>query len=99
MAYFPNGTSGMIYEEEHCSKCQHYPRDMEDPPCSILHLHMLYNYDKEMRPLLDTLIPMEGCWAEKCTMFIRRTKTDKQIKDEQEQEYRENQYKLWKEKC
>ena len=71
MAYFPNGTSGEMYEEKWCCQCRHY-----EPQCPIMDLHLFYNYDfvndKEhpAKIMLDTLIPMKGLYADKCSMFI-----------------------------
>ncbi len=36
MGYSPNGTAGMMYEEEHCSRCIHYGEEcrmfVQKPP-------------------------------------------------------------------
>lgn len=48
MAYFPNGTSGMIYQSEYCENCWNW-RDLNDdrgPGCPIWDWHMLWNYDQ-----------------------------------------------------
>ena len=48
MAYFANGTSGMIYEEEYCSRCKNW-KDLEDDRgfgCPIWDLHTVHNYDQ-----------------------------------------------------
>lgn len=76
MAYFPNGTSGMIFEEEHCANCIH---DTEEKPCSILLIHNLYNYDqcddtpagKAIKSILELLIPTAegGLHSDECSMF------------------------------
>lgn len=98
MAYFSNGTSGMMYEEEYCSKCEHGPSSVDEACCPVWHAHMMHNYDEcnNDASILDILIPMEGCFPKKCTMFIRRIKTAKQIQDDIEQEHRASQYDLWK---
>lgn len=79
MAYFPNGTSGMIYEEEYCSRCVHF-EDEEGPyACPISVVHMEYNYDqlkkgktgKAIKNILDTLIPSdEKGFPKACPMFV-----------------------------
>ena len=72
MAYFPNGTSGMDYQEKWCSRCVH---DTKDDGCPVWFFHLLKNYewcnDKENRALLDIFIPTskEG-FPEKCNMFV-----------------------------
>ena len=61
MAYFSNGTEGMMYEEEYCSRCVH-----SQDSCSVMVLHNLYNYDacnpktdvqRALHDVLETLIP------------------------------------------
>ena len=69
MAYFANGTQGMIYEETYCQHCIH------NDACPILKEHFLHNYSKEpdKRAILDWLIPRskDGLHNEKCTMFYK----------------------------
>lgn len=79
MAYFPNGTAGMMYEEEYCCNCVH---DTDERQCPILALHFLYNYDQcrkgktgqVVKSFLGTLIPetKDGLGAEQCSMFLAR---------------------------
>ena len=70
MAYFPNGTSGDLYEAEYCSRCVHM-----DPQtgCPILMLHLLWNYeqltDHDKQTALDLFIPREGVHNGACVMF------------------------------
>lgn len=48
MAYFPNGTSGMVYQEKYCFKCRNY-RDKGDgrgEGCTIWDAHLLYSYEE-----------------------------------------------------
>lgn len=72
MAYFSNGTEGMIFEERYCGHCYH---DREDAQCPVLTLHYLYNYDQfkdeRLKTVLDTLIPQEPCTIPECPMFIK----------------------------
>jgi hypothetical protein len=80
MAYFPNGTSGMCYEEQYCANCVH--GDPDGPYCPIWSLHLLYNYDqcgkgktaKALKTVLETLIPetKDGLGAEQCSMFLAK---------------------------
>jgi hypothetical protein len=74
MAYFPNGTSGMVYQERYCCRCKNY-RDKGDgrgAGCAIWDLHLFFSYEEcnntgkvEGKPrtnakdMLDTLIPMD----------------------------------------
>lgn len=71
MAYFSNGTEGMIYEETYCQHCIHYDH------CPILNEHFLHNYSDDIkhRAVLDWLIPRkkDGAGNEKCTMFYKGT--------------------------
>lgn len=67
MGYFPNGTSGMDYEEQYCSRCIHYP------DCAVLSAHMARNYEEcnNKASILHMLIPLteDGLFNEKCLMF------------------------------
>lgn len=76
MAYFPNGTSGMRYEEQWCDRCIHQngpTNDFENDMCRVWGLHLCDSdsTNKETRKMLDTLIPMDkdGVYPDKCTMF------------------------------
>jgi hypothetical protein len=74
MGYFPNGTSGEIYESKYCSKCLH--QELEDIGCPIWHAHMMYNYDEcnNEKSILHLLIPRseDGIGNEECTMFVAK---------------------------
>ena len=63
MAYFSNGTEGMMYQERYCEHCTYWVGDVDrigsDLGCPIWQLHELHNRDKEWRATLDRLIPME----------------------------------------
>ena len=86
MAYFPNGTSGMCYEEEYCQHCAHGHGADDDSGCAIMLLHMLFNYDqigdtpeaKALKSCLGTLIPEtpDKLGAERCAMFLPRDVTE-----------------------
>lgn len=81
MAYFSNGTEGMIYEAQYCDKCVH--RDGQDGKsgCPVWVAHFLYAYEEcnsasNAKTILDMLIPMESAGttpdydvAAKCSMF------------------------------
>ena len=80
MAYFPNGTSGLMFSEDQCVKCQNY-RDKDDGRgygCAVMDVHLLFNYDqvgedekaKALRACLSTLIPEDGVHAGECAMFL-----------------------------
>ncbi len=70
MAYFSNGTEGIMYEEDLCVKCLHWQEGM----CPILIAHSLYNYKdcNNKESILHILIPRsdDGLTNEKCRMFI-----------------------------
>lgn len=72
MAYFPNGTSGQMYQEKYCDNCIHDKKN----DCPILLLHLLWNYeqqeDETKRRTLEAFIPSteDGLGAEKCKMFV-----------------------------
>ena len=63
MAYFPNGTAGMVFDEQ-CCQCK-YGED----PCPIALVQFIYNYEavgnKTARAILDALVKDDGT----CTMF------------------------------
>lgn len=81
MAYFPNGTSGMAYQERYCLVCRNY-RDKDDgrgPGCAIWDAHLLYSYEaagesdraKGLSAVLDVLIPEdEAGFPKECSMFV-----------------------------
>lgn len=87
MGYFPNGTEGMIYDEEMCSRCVHQKPD--DGGCAVWLLHMIYNYDQldkgqeKLKTALDILIPVgeDGLSNEKCTMFHDKNTYDRRRKE------------------
>ena len=70
MAYFSNGTEGMMYEERYCNRCIH------GPDCVVWAVHFDYNYDQnkdeKIKAILSALIPRDGLWNAECTMFIER---------------------------
>jgi hypothetical protein len=85
MAYFPNGTSGMDYEERYSSKCVNWKDNGSGSEgCFIFDLHLLWNYDacngkdapvdsvKHIKwEALEHFIPTnkDGIGAEQCKMF------------------------------
>lgn len=56
MAYFSNGTEGMMFQERQCFQCQHWN---EYSGCPIWLLHELHVGDKAWQAALDQMIPME----------------------------------------
>ena len=68
MGYFSNGTSGMDYYEQYCSRCLHD----KDEGCPVWTAHLLHNYDECNKPesILHMLIPKEELGNGKCRMFI-----------------------------
>lgn len=83
MAYFPNGTAGMMYQERFCVRCKNY-RDKGDgrgPGCAVWDAHLVFpsheTVDGKCGPsreskVLDVLIPNteDGLSAAECTMFL-----------------------------
>lgn len=78
MGYFPNGTSGMIFEEEWCAHCIH---EDDESGCPVMLAHIVYCYtENDNKPLMDVLnmlIPQskEGepyNSAKECAMFIAK---------------------------
>ncbi len=61
MAYFSNGTEGMVFD---CSPCKY-----GEKPCPIAWIQMEWNYEacnnKVARAILDNLVKQDGT----CTMF------------------------------
>jgi hypothetical protein len=82
MAYFPNGTSGMIYEDEYCDNCIHFEDEKGVYACAVLELHYEFNYEqggktklsKAIKQVLETLIPTkeDGIFPGECKMFVRK---------------------------
>jgi len=70
MGYFPNGTSGMMYEEQYCNRCVHQHRN--DGGCAVWDAHMIFNYKEcnEPNSILHLLIPRNGISNDECKMFI-----------------------------
>jgi hypothetical protein len=46
VAYFPNGTSGMIFQETNCDGCVLRAREDDGDPCPIYGLHLDWNYEQ-----------------------------------------------------
>jgi len=75
MGYFSNGTEGIIYQEQYCSRCLH---NNDKQACPVIFLHFLYNYDECNNPnsFLNELIPRSADKLdnEQCRMFIAKGK-------------------------
>lgn len=90
MAYFPNGTAGMCYEEQYCANCVHF-NGPNDASCQILLIHGLYNYDqcddtpkgKAVEVILDCLIPRtkDDLGNEQCSMFVEHEEPEEAAAD------------------
>ena len=74
MAYFPNGTSAIDYEETYCIHCIHHGGP--DGVCAIMDAHMMFNYDEcnNDKSILNILIPQtaDGLGNKECAMFKAR---------------------------
>ena len=87
MAYFPNGTSGDVYQERWCYRCVNWVEDPDDEGnwgCIVLDLHMAWNYEqcrktpraRIMKQALEHFIPSKDGDPQKCNMFIVRATAD-----------------------
>lgn len=89
MAYFSNGTEGLLYEERWCASCVHAKLKAETGGCSVWLAHLLRNYDQCNKPdsILHVLIPRskDGLTNLKCTMHITREEV-KRVRREHAQE-------------
>ncbi len=95
MGYFPNGTSGMMYEEEYCNRCVH-----QEKPCAVWNLHMNHNYEEcnKKESYLHYLIPRDkDGFNKKCTMFIPKSALKITEKEAEAMDYRAKQYQIFKE--
>lgn len=66
MGYFSNGSEGLDYENEYCSRCIH------SGDCAVLDAHWLFNYDEcnNKGSILHILIPRDDKgYNEKCRMY------------------------------
>jgi len=67
MGYFSNGTEGMMYEDQYCSRCIH------GDSCAVWAAHMIHNYDEcnNDNSILHMLIPRteNGLGNQECRMF------------------------------
>jgi hypothetical protein len=74
MAYFPNGTAKMLFEDAQCHGCVHF-EGRDGHGCPVMNLHTRYTSDElsivnvRTRYILDTIIPMDKEFAGDCTMF------------------------------
>ena len=80
MAHFYCGTQGIDYECKWCFECINYRpvEDMDDGTCNcpILEAHYLWNGDKEVRKVLDLLIPEDGQFPGRCSMYVNKNKPE-----------------------
>jgi len=45
MAYFPNSNAGEAFESKWCARCA-LDTTGDDPPCPVLYVHMMFNYEQ-----------------------------------------------------
>lgn len=55
MGYFPNGTAGMLYQEQYCDRCIH--DDQND--CPIWNAHLMFNGKDTHEGILEMFIPRD----------------------------------------
>lgn len=70
MAYFSNGTEGLMYEARYCQRCAHFD---DDQWCPVMLLHQLHNYEECNKPdsFLHVLIPRDEQGDNgQCAMFL-----------------------------
>lgn len=74
MGYFSNGTEGMIYEEQYCSRCIHRDGPDGKTGCHVWLAHLLHSYKECNNPdsILDLLIPRskDKLSNEQCKLFV-----------------------------
>lgn len=72
MGYFSNGSEGMDYYEEFCSRCVHD----KDQSCPVWNAHLIHNYAEcnKTDSILHMLIPLneDKLCNEACLMFIEK---------------------------
>ena len=78
MAYFPNGTSGDIFQSRFCGRCWHdRPEVMPTGGCRVWLTHVVHNYDQcesaELQSTLSMLIEGDDPTTATCHMFIPLT--------------------------
>ena len=70
MGYFSNGSEGKRYQARYCDRCLHDANE----DCPVLLAHLLYNYgaSKEVKSILDLMIPRtdDGLGNERCKLFV-----------------------------
>lgn len=72
MAYFPNGSTGIRWQEENCfNDCIFWDDAGEKFICPVWACHQIFMYDESTKEILNMLIPMnkDGIFAEKCKMY------------------------------
>ena len=72
--YFPNGTSALMFQEDHCFHCRHWIGDEHgNEYCPIMDAHFAYSYTAkdDAKHILDMLISEE---TGKCVMFLAEEK-------------------------
>jgi len=77
MAYFPNSTAGMHFDEQ-CENCVHgfYETVPEPNFCPVATLQLEWNYSqleaKDQKFALDILVPQDKSGEAKCWFFKQR---------------------------
>lgn len=73
MGYFSNGSEGEGFQEAFCDRCLHDNFE-KGIYCPIWNLHLRDNYKEcnNKDSYLHTLIPREGAFNGRCTMFVDR---------------------------
>lgn len=76
MGYFSNGTEGELYQHKYCNRCIHD----QNEDCPIWFMHLVHNGSGgAIGDILNTFIPREGIYNEKCVMFIPKEKVNESV--------------------
>lgn len=72
MGYFSNGTEGMQFEEDWCSRCVH--QDVDGDVCPVWDAHQLHNYRdcNDKGSILHMLIERTTAFENRCLMFYAK---------------------------
>jgi len=78
VAYFPNGTAGMDYEERFCQNCAHYHEEFS---CPCLDAHTMWNYEEcnNKNSILHKMIPMDKKGYNKQCIFYHEKPSNEHV--------------------
>jgi hypothetical protein len=80
LGYFPNGTSGEMYQAKYCFHCVHM---LPEYGCPCDTAHLLWNYDECNKDdsILHKMIPIDNKkgFNKKCTFFFKSEKPEETV--------------------